>query len=517
MNFVEKKDNIFLITSIFIIVVGIILRITAFCSNLYYIPIDDCHSLYDLPETDIKSLFTVFNGGANFLPLYKLMLYLIYKISGFNYLALKIPELIASIFVLPLSLEVLKKLFKNKLIIVSALVMIVFDYNLIYFGTRIKPYIFDVLITLIILNTIIYITQKNITLKYKEAVKYSFVSALFMMFSIPSIVLCGMYFCIFFIKNIIEKERKNIINSVIFLLITVPVIIAEYFFYILQIQQENGLKSQWTADLFYFAPKSLAAVNSLIHAVWFKFCWWDTAGMPLLNKYTVICALAVFVLGSVVCIYNAIRQKDIKDILLILPVYSFLILSYMNIYPFCNRLIVFLIPAIIFITFKPFDCNLNKIIKIVFDIIIILYLVLFLKYMNNLGEVSTLLFNDSMQKMIFPVIENLSNLNNKDNVIINCNSVCITCINNNNVIEIREVDKNKLITIYDRRNNCYYQSEDINEITKNKKNIYYATSENYSDDKQVYIEELIGKQGYSRVETRETPFVNYTLYSKTDN
>ena len=513
----DKKAAIFNASTILIILTGIIVRIFAYFNNLYYIPIDDCHSLYRIDTVTLEECFTVFLQGANFLPLYKTLLFGIYKICGYNFLALKMPSLIVSISILPLAFILLKKMFQNKLIIATVMLLLAFNYNLIYFGTRLKPYIFDVFFSILILNTVISISAKSSIISLKQTIKYAISSIIIFFFSIPNLALIELYFGILFIKNIIEKQSANIKKLILFQILTLPFLLAEYFTYIKQIQEDSGLKSQWTTDLFYYAPKSLDAVNALINYVYFRFFWWDTTVGTTLSKYTIIAFLLIFVAGSVCCAVNSIKRKDTKDILLIAAVYTFLLLSYLGFYPFCNRQITFLIPIIIFVTFKPFDYKTNKYIQIILNIAVLAYLALFAKHALNSYEIQAIISDNNISTTIKSLMDTLKNTNPNTDILLGYGAICAPCLGNKNFIEINEFtteNNNISIKYIEKKQNTYNEACSINELTANKTNIYFLLSENTESDESKKIENLITQQGYNFVEEKDSPFVNYKVFTK---
>ena len=518
MNFLwNKKSAIFNASVILIILAGIVVRIFAYLNNLYYIPLDDCHSLDRIDTTTLKECFTLFLQGANFLPLYKTLIFGIYKIFGYNFLALKMPSLIASITILPLAFVFLKKIFQNKLIITAVLLILAFNYNLIYFGTRLKPYIFDVLFTLFILNSAVSISAKNSIISLKQTIKYVISAIIIFFFSIPNIALIELYYGILFIKNIIEKQCSNIKKFILFQALTLPFILFEYFLYIKQIQEDSGLKGQWTDDLFYYAPKSLEAVNAIIHYTYFKFFWWDTTVGATLNKYTLVSFLMLFALGSICCIINSFKTKNIKDILLFATVYTFLSASYFGIYPFCNRPITFLIPIIIFITFKPFDFKSNKFAQIIMNFALIIYLALFTRHALILHEIPSIMLNNQFSKITKNVTDTLKNTNPNTEVLLGYGAICAPCLGNKNLLEIDKfITENNNVTIkyVDKKDNTYNEACSIKELTADKTNIYFLLSENTESDKNIEIENSIRNQGYHFVEEKDSPFVNYKVFSK---
>ena len=483
-----NSEKLFNYTAGFIIFFGIVLLLFTYFSNILALSPDDGHSLVFFYSMKFKQCFTCFIQGANFLPLYKLVLLSIYKIFGFNLPALKFPSLIAGILVLPLSFITLKKIFNNKLIILAILIILSLNYNLLFASTRLKPYIFDVLFTLIIFNTVISLPNN---FSVKNILKYSLFALPIFYFSIPNIIVLELYWFIIYVKNIILKNKQNIINLLIFQFITIPFIIMEYLFYINSIKNNATINRVWLNTDFYFSPNSIEAVNSLIQFIYFKFFWWDKIDVPMLHRYTIYAFLAIFFAGSIICIVNSIKNKNLKDFLLIAPVYTFLVISYFNIYPFSNRLITFLIPLIIFITFKVFDF---KNYKNIFNAFIIIYLCLFLKHTLSSVDIKGILYDNYyiFTKPNEILYNKINNINANNEIIITFNSICVSSFNSQNIYEIEDYnisDNTKIITLYDKKSGYMIETDDLNTLIKDKDTVYVLTS--YEDFNPLKKEPLL--------------------------
>lgn len=342
------------------IIIALAIRLFAFSAHNFYISPDEAHSFAGIKDS-FYSLFTYFFQGANFLPIYRAILKLIYGVVGFNIIYYKIPALIAGILSIFVFFDLSKKVFKNQIIILLSNILFALNVNLIYYSTQVKTYEIDVLLCLIIIDFAISFKGKVLT--NKTVLLMSIVSALIAYTSIPAIAIMQICFAIMLFSN-----KKNRLKLIIFELLVLSVISFEYFTYISQIASDNSLKSMWTDDLFFFAPKSLEAVNALVNFSFFNFFWWDSDCPVRFSNIFLVSYLCIFLVGFI----NFLREK-ITGYYVVAPVFIFLMLSYLNLYPFCNRIIVFLIPIFILITLKAFDYENKKYIGITFAVMSTLF------------------------------------------------------------------------------------------------------------------------------------------------
>lgn len=360
-----KKGIIFLY--IFVIILACVLRICAFCTHNFYLVPDEAHSLQGVRDS-FALIFSNFSQGANFLPLYRLLLKLTYDIVGFSIMYYKIPSLIAGILSVFVFFDLSKKIFKNQIVVLASLLLFAINFNLIFYSSQVKPYEIDVLLCLIVLN--FSITFKDKILSNKN-IFFMLIVSLFIIFSsFTAIVISQLCVVVMFISN-----KQNRAKLATFELAFLSILLFEYFTYISQISSDDSLKAMWLSDSFFFTPNSLEALNALVNFSHFNFFWWDSSCSTQLSNVFLIFYLFVFILGVV----NLIREKS-NGVIFVLPVIFFLILSCLKIYPFCNRPIIFLIPIFILILSKAFDYE-NK--KIYSAICVILFMTLFLFHVKQ--------------------------------------------------------------------------------------------------------------------------------------
>ena len=137
---------------------------------------------------------------------------------------------------------------------------------------------------------------------------------------------------------------------------------------------------------------------------------------------------------------------NFNGLFLIIPVYFFLILSYLGFYPFCNRVILFLTPSIIIITCKIFDyCGKNRFIGILNFTIILILAILFSLYIKKLNVLFPLITDNSRTIDTLNRMEQLDELDD-NTVIIMRENPCTYCNHYNKIV----VDVNKI-----KRNNNF--------------------------------------------------------------
>ncbi len=288
----------FVITILFII--GFTFRILSLINNGYCIIGDECHSLYG-SFVSYHDIFFKFIQGTNFLPLYRCLIKFIYKIWGLNFPIYKIFSLIAEFISFFLFFKLLEKVYKNKLLIIFCVVLYCFNYSYIYFSHYIKPYSYDLLCMLLLLNLVFSNSINKINLK--KLILYIFISLIMVYSSLPAIVTIEIFSFLLLLKNIIYKNLENFFKIIIFQIFTIIFILINYFSYIIQMKTDDGLKTQWLSDLYYFAPTSFKALNSIIHFIFFEYQFSDKFIVSMLPNSILLSILILFLIGSfLVCI-----------------------------------------------------------------------------------------------------------------------------------------------------------------------------------------------------------------------
>lgn len=404
-----EKNIIYKFVIVIIVLFGSAIQILSYINNAGYYYGDEIYSI-ESGIISFKNIFFDFSPGANFLPAYKLLLKILYDIFGTNWPVFKLPSLFAGIASLFFFYNVLKRIFNNKLLIISCLLLFSLSYSVIFFSHNVKPYIIEVLLGLIILN---YCLSKDITTKFYntkiEFIRDILFSILCIYTSMPIIIVIESSWLILFITSLIKKIYINIKSFIILQIFIIGFTTLEFFTYIIFMLKDDGIKQQWI-DCNYYNPNSVDAVNSLIHFIYFKFEYGDYSLSFHLNSIYIILLLLMFTLS----IITILLQKKYKGLLISLPFFIFITISFVpypyGIFPFTNRIILFLIPNLIILTFAIFDINFNnKKFKIVNNIILILVITGFLLYTIKINFLPNLIFDNSKQTTRNAIIKKIKN------------------------------------------------------------------------------------------------------------
>lgn len=92
-----RSDIVYFICVAVVLILAISLRTASFLSNVYNIHGDECHSLFG-SIIPLKDVFSYYLQGANFLPVYKLIMKTIHHLFGFNWFLIKLPSYIFPLY-----------------------------------------------------------------------------------------------------------------------------------------------------------------------------------------------------------------------------------------------------------------------------------------------------------------------------------------------------------------------------------------------------------------------------------
>lgn len=451
---------------------SVVLFVLAFHSNYWDLNPDECHSISDLHFLTHKEIFNTFTQGANFFPLYKMLLKIIYDFSGYeNFILYKIPSFAAGICSLFMFYKLSFRFFDNKYISLIAYIIFSLNYEIIYYSTQIKPYESDVLFSLIIIYGFVKLQETD----FKSALnnKYKFLTIFFLLsffvcfmsyFSIPvSIVF---HSCMFFaiIKAIAKRDKNRLISYICFETAILSFNLYEYYSYVKLMVTDNGLNEMWKGDWFHFAPKSFEALNAVFNFVFFNFVWFDADTEKHFSNNFLIGVTVLYFLAAILSL------KGKHKFFATAPFLTTLLLSFLGIYPFCNRLIVFLIPSFILIPLCIFDIKYTKY-KIIPAIPAFLLLSVYINTVIQYHYISKLTHTDQHRKSDFE--ENIKPLYGakEDKILFSIGNVCLSCNNNpntytNNVFDMNHPERKAFIKdITDGKNIVYfnYNAVDITE------------------------------------------------------
>ncbi len=340
----------------------------------------------------ILSFFMPLDNGLKQPPLFGCLIYFVTKViikdGIFNPLVDRFIPMLAGVISVFGFYILLKQTFKAKLPILLGLLLFAFNIPLIYFSNEFHQYSTDVLAALILLIAYKYIHLKEIT--YKKLIIYIICMQVLIFFSFVSIFIIP---AIIFAKIIEEKHFNYKLLTLFWFGELLPCV------YLLL----SDLTTYRTMNSFYNGGVKTGFFNSsLLDNIYIvkQFINFLTFNADLTHAKI---KFFLLVLGLIFLIANRSKER-----FLFLFIYLFVILaSFLQVYPFYERLILFLMPINIILfakctdnlenLYKNFD---NKIFKaadtlksiVLFFIIIFIMIVVPLKEKGNIYDILDDLF-----------------------------------------------------------------------------------------------------------------------------
>lgn len=333
---IKKKNNIlFYLILIVIIIFGIFLRLKGFLSNPSFWH-DECGMAWNIKFKSYSQLFGVLRFLQVTPPLFSVLTKFLVGILGYSEKVFRlIPFLTGCLSIIAfyfLSLKVLNK----KISVIIAVLIFAINQQLINFSFEFKPYESDVFLTIVALLFFIKVDIER--LKITKALIYGVLTSLLPWFSFASVfsIVAGVLNLIF---KTLKNKNKNPLAISCFLL---PILVSALIYlklFVLGNYSGTSMVSGWQNYFVSLNPlKNLYLLNNSFRYLFF----------PVQN---ILFALIFFVLG----IYLFIKEKSVEFRVLFLSFILFLTASLLKIYPFGDRVILFLIPSYLLFILKPLD------------------------------------------------------------------------------------------------------------------------------------------------------------------
>lgn len=204
--------------------------------------------------------------------------------------------------------------------------------NLIYYASEVKQYSTDTSVTLALFWCALWLMRKKTGLAF---VTFALMGAVFVWLSHPAVfVLAGIGLSVFF-HFLIRRDWQNVLAISLTIALWMVSFAFEYFVFLREPTMSLGLRGSFAAS-FLPAPGSLRELYG--YPKLFFLMFFESLGFPLMG----IAAL-LFFLG-----FPALwRQRSAGSWLTLPPILVTLGVSFLNVYPFRGRLIVFLIPLVV--------------------------------------------------------------------------------------------------------------------------------------------------------------------------
>lgn len=321
----------FLIVSI--IIFGIYLRSVAlFQANSIFL--DEGLLIINFHEKHYWQMFLPLEHLQAAPPVFLILAKFIYQIFGINEVMLRFLPYIAGNFALIMFYFLAKKIFKTYLAASTALFMFAVNPQVIWMGAYLKPYISDVMCLIIALLIAFNIDLEKITKKQVYILGLSAALGIWCSYTMLFVVagLSFVYMCKVYLSN--DQKLKQLFKIYIIpLVISFLVYFSVNLFWVYINPQFHNF---WSSN-YSFAIKSIADYKAL---------------MAFLFQYSDLKILTpLFILGAFIWF----KECRFKFFLLISPLAACFAASYFNIYPFAQRLVLFIIPIMIVLAAKPLD------------------------------------------------------------------------------------------------------------------------------------------------------------------
>ncbi len=229
-----------------------------------------------------------------------------------------------------------------------ALCLFAFSPSLILYSTELKPYSGDVAFVLMFMVAIKWFLDNKLT---KRSVSFvSLLGGILIWFSHPIIfVLAGAGIVLSIIK--IKERKEPLWRPLAFVLFSWMSSFALNYFFVLRVFSRGEYLTDYWAK-FFLPVFPVKLVNLIFHYTIFL----DVFRYPVSAKFPFLCSI-LFLAGCVKMFYR--ERRDF--FLLISPIVITLLASVLHIYPFFERLILFLVPFYILFVAEGADGVIERI------------------------------------------------------------------------------------------------------------------------------------------------------------
>lgn len=329
-----------------IICLGMIFRITQYLYNRS-LWIDEA----SITEAILGSFSDIFNpfvsdpdSLSHWKPSSPLGFFVISKfivlLFGNTEYALRLFPLLCGVISLFLFYSVAKHYISPKAVPIALAIFAVSD-SLIYYSSEVHSYSSDIAIALLLLLVTAYVQSKNLNLL--RAILFGVTGGAAVWFSNPSIFILAGIGTSLLLFSLIKKEWTRIGNLSVVYLLWAAGFLLYYFIYVGNIEK-GAIVEQWKNEGAFmpFPPVSPSDIGWYIRTFFTIFAN-PTFKFIQDGSMTAIGGIAAFafIIG---CISMFSERRD-KFFLLISPTLFTLLASGLNLYPFLNRTLLFIVPS----------------------------------------------------------------------------------------------------------------------------------------------------------------------------
>lgn len=327
---INKKFNFYLPVFALIFCAGLFLRLKLYCTNLS-LHCDEANLALNLITRSGFELFKPLERLQVAPPLFLVVSKMIYQFAFFNFIPrisdmlLRLFPLICGITAIPAFGYLLQKLFNNKFITASGMLLLSFAPSAVLYSCVFKQYSTELLITIVTLIIFLKIDLENI--KYR----YFIFLGIMPYFSLSSFFVLSGGFCYLLGKSIKNKTSKNFLcGTGIFMLL----IILYAFVFLIPVYSAHF------KDMADYWNKTFLAASGLFDYIKVLLFY------LFRNNVNFLCPYVIF---SLILMY---RTKKIFCLTAI-PLFITFAEVFTKHYPLDERLMLFIIPIVIIILLYP--------------------------------------------------------------------------------------------------------------------------------------------------------------------
>lgn len=272
-------------------------------------------------------------------PLYLCAIKLLTELFGHSVYVVRFISILSGCFSLILFLPLMNKIFKNKIAILSGLFLFSINAPLVYYSNEFKPYETDVLTTVILLlfyDKLNFNSNKNIIL-------WAFVFLILPFWSLSSFAILSAMLILKTIEMLFSKE-KDVKQKLLFILKKTGIFYIILIVALLTFWQMVGINSKTQINCYAYDVHFAGNIFSLIK-MFFTYMKYD-------NPLTLIFVY----IGIITALFNKNRIQKIGIITICLLLFA----NYIKIYPFFERLILFMIPIFILFISGTMEINIKN-------------------------------------------------------------------------------------------------------------------------------------------------------------
>lgn len=321
---------------IFIIAFGIFIRTHVFLQGVSFYG-DEGFIISNLYEKNYLDLFFPLKYNQQMPPFFLIISKFILMKFGLNEIMMRFIPYVSSVISVILFYFLCNKMFKKPITVIAATLLFSFNLPLVEFSQILKPYSSDALFSILAMFVALNLDFDQINAK--KTLGFGILTVLSFWCSYTMVIIVFSYVLLFLIKSFLSKNYTEIKYSLIFAGMNFAGLVLYYFVNLYGAASSNFLHNDW-ASLYGFFPNTYI---EFLHLNYFIFNIQHLSGF--------IISSILLVLG----IFFLIRQKNFKFWVVTSPLLANLFLSTIHIYPFSDRVIIYLIPNIIIIMVASLD------------------------------------------------------------------------------------------------------------------------------------------------------------------